>query len=264
MSPPPAATVAPRIATPRRRAQSRRLPRRISGPAPRTATLPNVAVGNAGAALRALPDLRILDRLIRGRGWIFVIGVGLLGIVAMQVSMLKLNAGVGTAVERATVLERQNATLRAQVSQLSSAERIESAAQKIGMTMPPAGSVSYLDPGRRADVRLATLALASGRARPRPDFVAAAGGPLANTQLTPVVQTGVVGAAGGVAPTPPSTTAATQPVATTPVTAVPVAQQAPTTQVVPSGGAAQQAPAPVATPPTAPVNSGGVSAPATQ
>ena len=40
-----------------------------------------------------------MDRLVRSRAWVVIIGFGLIGIVAMQVSMLKLNTGIGRAVE---------------------------------------------------------------------------------------------------------------------------------------------------------------------
>src|SRR3954447_13666847 len=46
------------------------------------------------ARLRRVPDARVLDRLLRGRAWIPLVAVGLLGIVFMQVSLLKLNAGI--------------------------------------------------------------------------------------------------------------------------------------------------------------------------
>src|SRR5687768_5736673 len=108
--------------------------RRISGPVARPVprvTLPGpVPRGGTGAfeRLRALPDHRLVDRLLRGRAWIWLIGVMLGGIVAMQVSLLKLNAGISHSVETVATLERVNADLETEVARLSSGERIQAAA----------------------------------------------------------------------------------------------------------------------------------------
>ena len=109
--------------------------------------------------IRALPDHRLVDRALRGRVWIWLIGIALGGIVAMQVSLLKLNAGISRAVETSGTLERQNAELEASIARLSSSERIRAAAAKQGMVAPAAGEVSYVTvrPGRdpaRAVVRM--------------------------------------------------------------------------------------------------------------
>jgi cell division protein FtsL len=123
-------------------------PRRVSGPSrtrPAAATAaPGILLGAAGLA-RTLPDSRALDRLIRGRTWVAVIAVALIGIVAMQVHMLGLNAGIGRAVEKATTLEQQNTALRLDVSRLGSGERIAAEAQQLGLVMPNAGEVRYTD-----------------------------------------------------------------------------------------------------------------------
>jgi hypothetical protein len=114
-------------------------------PAGRAAALPRHG-GGTGVfeRLRALPEHRLVDRLLRGRAWIWLIGVMLGGIVAMQVSLLGLNAGISRAVEQSGALERENADLEAAVAQLSSGERIQAAALAEGMVTPPAGEVSYL------------------------------------------------------------------------------------------------------------------------
>jgi hypothetical protein len=131
-------------------------PRRVSGPVSRrmvaapagTATLPRRS-GTTGlfARVRALPEHRVIDRLLRSRAWIWALGALLGGIVAMQVSLLKLNSGISRAVETTTTLERQNADLEASIARLSSPDRVESGAAMLGMVMPPAGDVSYLSPG---------------------------------------------------------------------------------------------------------------------
>ena len=121
-------------------------PRRISGPvaAPAGAVLPRRGTTSVFGRLRALPEHRVVDRLLRSRLWIWALGALLGGIVAMQVSLLKLNSGISRAVETTTTLERQNADLEASIARLSSPDRIESGATTLGMVMPPAGDVSYL------------------------------------------------------------------------------------------------------------------------
>ena len=55
-----------------------------------------------------------------------------MGIVFIQVSMLRLNAGISRAITSAETLERQNAALRADISKLDSGERISRSAGALG------------------------------------------------------------------------------------------------------------------------------------
>src|ERR687896_93467 len=127
----------------------------------RHATLPRharpVPRGGTGAfeRLRALPDHRLVDRLLRGRAWIWLIGVMLGGIVAMQVSLLKLNAGISRAVTTASTLERQNADFEAKIARLSSGERVRAAVVDEGMVTPPPGTIEFLRARPDRDGRLA-------------------------------------------------------------------------------------------------------------
>jgi hypothetical protein len=116
--------------------------------------------------LRTLPDRRLVYRLVQGQWWIVLIGFLLMGIVAMQVSLLELNAGIGRDVERSASLLRRNGELRAQVSRLSSSERIQTEAGALGMVMPPAGAVSYLRARGPKDARAAGEAIERGRFAP--------------------------------------------------------------------------------------------------
>jgi outer membrane biosynthesis protein TonB len=148
-----------------RRRPAPRSPRRVSGPT----RPPRAALAGAGGAAVARPplslrlgrramrvgDARVLDRLVRGRAWIAIVAAALIGIVFMQVSMLKLNAGVSRAVTAADTLERQNSSLRADISKLDSGERVQDAAANLGMTTRPAGDVRYLDAERASAARAA-------------------------------------------------------------------------------------------------------------
>jgi len=157
-------------ATAQARARVPPAPRRVSGPSVRggAVALPPPARrrGATGAFERVLrlPDHRVVDRLLRGRAWIWLVGILLGGIVAMQVSLLKLNTGISRAVETSATLERQNADLEASIARLSSSERTRNEAERQGMIMPPAGDLSYLTV--RAD---SDAARAVARMRPPSD-----------------------------------------------------------------------------------------------
>jgi cell division protein FtsL len=97
------------------------------------------------AVLRSLPERALIDRLVRGRAWIPVLGLMLVGIVAMQVEVLKLGAGIGRAVQQTTELSARNEALRASVAALGDDQRIESMAAKMGMIMPAPGAVGFLN-----------------------------------------------------------------------------------------------------------------------
>ncbi len=178
---PPAANAAgrPRPAPSDRRAAAARPARRVSGPlrapTPRPAgpgvggrpiAVPRPARRSLPAgerlleALRALPDHRLLDRLVRGRAWIAILAAALLGIVFLQVSLLKLNAGIGRAVQHSALLQRQNADLRDSVSRLSSGDRVQRLAAQMGLQVPTPGTVRFVEPSA------ASAALAAVRIRP--------------------------------------------------------------------------------------------------
>ena len=97
----------------------------------------------AGAAV----DARCLDRLIRGRVWIALVGAMLIGLVFLQLSLLSLNAGIGTSLEQAQGLERQNAALSTQLSRMDGDRRVQDAAVREGLIMPSAGARRYLKAG---------------------------------------------------------------------------------------------------------------------
>jgi hypothetical protein len=120
----------------------------MSGPVARSGAvaLPAPRRGSTGLfeRLSRLPDHRVVDRLLRSRLWIWVIGLALGGIVAMQVSLLKLNAGISRAVTTAGTLERQNADFEADIARLSSGDRVRETALAEGMVTPLPGGVEYL------------------------------------------------------------------------------------------------------------------------
>jgi cell division protein FtsL len=194
--------------------------RRVSGPiarpVPHVPAVPRpVRRGSTGAfeRLLALPDLRLVDRLLRGRVWIWLIGILLGGIVAMQVSLLKLNTGISNAVTTSATLERVNADLETEVARLSSGERIQRTAAEEGMVAPAAGDVGYLTarPGRDEGLAVERMQSPSDEA----EQVMANGG-RAPAALAPTTVTQVVPET-ATAPTPTATVAPAPTVTPAPV-----------------------------------------------
>lgn len=170
---PPAAAAAaaagaaqPRTVAPRRKpAPSRRqAPRRASRPKMTlyrsSSSLIPVAAGRAAVAVRELPDSGAVVRLTRGRLWIMVLGTLLVGIVALNVISLGLNASAGRTAQRANEVERANSALRAEIAEKLSAGRVEAAATSLGLTVPAPEEISYLTYGDSDLARAAEAATA--------------------------------------------------------------------------------------------------------
>ena len=226
-----AATAQQRHAGRARTAPAPRLPRRVSGPVakPRAVPAPKPVTG-VFERLRALPDHRIIDRLLRGRVWICFVGVALMGIVAMQVSLLKLNSGISRAVETTTTLERQNSSMEASIARLASGDRIRTAADKRGMVTPAAGAVHYLRvrPGRDAPRAVRRMRAPSDAAKE----LMANGGIVPGSLMAAVVPETTT----PVAPVVDPATATTTPAAVAPaptVTPAPIVTPAPMTAYAP-------------------------------
>jgi hypothetical protein len=192
---PRAATRSPARAAPRSVAGSaapaRRpvAPRRVSGPARQADPAapaerfqrPRIARPSSAPFTQHVArvvDHSLLDRLIRGRAWIGLIAFALIGIVAMQVTLLKLNSGIGRSIQRATALQRETSLLAAQVAGLASAQRVQAEATKLGMVFAPPDDVRYLRVSKGDAARAVT------------SFVAPA------TTATATTATGAAGTAG--------------------------------------------------------------------
>jgi hypothetical protein len=106
----------------------------------------------AGRIVVSLPDHPWLDRVVRGRVWIPLLGVLLAGIVASQVEILKLGASMGRSLEQTSTLTNRNEQLRGTVAALSDDQRIQRLASAMGLVLPPAGAVGYLRADRDGNV----------------------------------------------------------------------------------------------------------------
>jgi cell division protein FtsL len=262
VTPPAAATAAARHAAPARRAAPAPRPaRRVSGPV-RPVAVPRPVRRRADQTLgqralewlRALPDHRLLDRLIGGRVWIVLLGTLLVGIVTMQLSLLRMNASIGRAVERTSALEHRNAALRLSISQLSDSERIVALATRQGFVVPPQGSPRFLT----ASAADPAKALTTMRV-PDPDAAATAAAQLAASTVEAGVATPTVTSDPAIAT---ATDPATGVTSTTPATTAPAttttapATTDPATTATPTSAAGTTAP----TTPT-PTAAGGASVP---
>ncbi len=170
MTPPAAAAASTAPAVRPRRPAAPRGPRRVSGPARRPAQA-RPAERTAGAdaglvlglvgALEAVAGHRLFDRLIRGRAWIGIVAFALIGIVTLQLGLLKLNGGIGRALEHEALLQRTNTALSIENSELAAGTRVEAQAGHLGMAFAPSGSLHFLSANAHGDIAKATAALSS-------------------------------------------------------------------------------------------------------
>jgi hypothetical protein len=168
-------------------------PRRVSGPArspgARAAAAPaGIAVGALGA-LESVATHPLLDRLIRGRLWIGILAFALIGIVTLQLGLLKLNSGIGRSIERAATLERENAALSIEDSELAGGERVETQAARVGMQLSSISALHFLSSQPSSDVRRAAQVLS------QPLQQAPAGAGEATTAQAPETSTTAAGEA---------------------------------------------------------------------
>jgi hypothetical protein len=255
----------PAVGAPARSPRPAPRPRRTSGPsrAPRSAARIDTV------PIRRLD--RLLDRLIGSRAWIGIVAFALIGIVAMQLWVVKVGAGIGRALEHQALLQRENTTLAIEDSALSSGERIERLAAAAGLVQAQPRALHFDTVRGPLDARLAAAALARP-AQPAgtPTVEASAGSPIgeassatspppeASTATTPstevsaatspVTEASAVSSPTTEAPaaTPPATEASTAssptteaPAATSPASEAPTASTG-TTQP-PAGGSTEAA-----------------------
>jgi len=193
-----------------------------------------------------------LDRLIRSRGWIGVVAFALIGIVAMQLWLLKLNGGIGRAIEHEGLLQRENAALSAENSSMSAGDLIEGQAVASGMRIVAPGSLVFLRSRGAMDERLAAARLARPVQRPTTGVAssaetastAGAASTAEGASAAPVAESasGAAASTGRTSTAPPSTTpTSTAHPSTTPTPAVPTST-APTSESVPTASTSESAP----------------------
>ena len=161
-----------RAGRPRRRAPAREGRTGRAGTAPRPPRRPRarpaaaggqlipIAVGTA-VAVRHLPDSGLIVRMTRGRAWIGVLGVLLVGIVALNVVTLSFAASSGQIDQNIQALDQENSIL-AQPATPSARRptRVRNDAAAIGLSASTAEDPGYVEasPG---DVTVAAQRLAA-------------------------------------------------------------------------------------------------------
>ena len=178
--------------------------------ATRTAAPPRLSLAAAAVGtISSAADSGIVLGLTRSRLWIGVVGTLLVGIVALNVMALSLNAGSSETAALSEDLREANSALRADIADGLSNEYLQNAAARIGLVMPPAASALMLTPSA------ADAAEAARRLR-RGDFT------LGTAYAAPapeVAETPVADPAATTTPDP----ALTDPAATTPTAITPPA-----------------------------------------
>jgi hypothetical protein len=162
-APAPARRKAPARA-PARKAPSRK-PARRATPGSRVAAggrLIPLAAARTAVAVRELPDSGLVVRLTRGRAWIGVLGVLLVGIVALNVVTLSFAASSSKIDERNTVLEQENSALLGRLAGVESAKKTRHAAAERGLAMPTTAEPTVIKVGPKVVSEAAQRLAAAG------------------------------------------------------------------------------------------------------
>jgi hypothetical protein len=138
-------------------------PRRVSGPS-RHPRATSVAPAARPSLLLRLVDHPLLERLVRGRAWIAIVATALLGIVAMQVALLRIGAEIGSATSAVNALTAQNETTQTELAVLEAGHRLGHAAASLDMVYPAPGDVTYLQPNDGDAARAARMMTAPSSA----------------------------------------------------------------------------------------------------
>jgi HAMP domain-containing protein len=104
-----------------------------------------VAVGATAGAVGGLANSGLVVRLTRGRLWIGALAVLLVGIVALNVMALSLNAASSKTGRQADALKQQNSALRAQLAGEVSSQKVQRLATSLGLVFPAPGDIRYLE-----------------------------------------------------------------------------------------------------------------------
>jgi hypothetical protein len=142
--------------------------RRKAAPRRRTAGVIPIAAGTAGRAAVAvtqLPESGLIYRLTRGRAWIGVLGILLVGIVALNVVTLSFAASAGKVDERITELSKENSTLQGREAEHFGQARVRHEASELGLAMSTTAEPQLIE-ARPTDVAEAAARLSAAAPSP--------------------------------------------------------------------------------------------------
>jgi hypothetical protein len=141
----------------RKPAPARRKPKRSTG-----GQLIPLAVGRTAATVRHLPDSGLVVRMTRGRAWIAVLGVLLVGIVALNVITLSFAATAGKVDAQIAELDKELSVLGGREAQLYSTGRIRGEAAERGLAMPNTEEPHVIEAGPDDVAKAAARLAAAG------------------------------------------------------------------------------------------------------
>jgi hypothetical protein len=116
--------------------------------------------GRTAVAVGQLPDSGLMVRMTRGRAWIAVLGLLLVGIVALNVVTLSFAASTGEIDGAITALDQENSILRGRDAHSSGIGPVRQAAGPLGLAMPASEEIHFTDAGP-GDVATAAARLAA-------------------------------------------------------------------------------------------------------
>ena len=147
-----------------------------------------------------------------------------------------MNSSIGRALERGNTLQRENAALSIENSEMAAGDRVETRAAHLGMEIVPSGSLHFLAASARADIAHAAAALAKPlSANGEPSSAAASS--TGSGEASSASHTGASGEAEqSSASSPSSSTSATAPTGET--------AAAPSSEAAPAAGRSEAQPAP--------------------
>jgi hypothetical protein len=164
-------------------------PRRVSGPTRHPRAASAQAVPAASSRWLAVIDHPWLDRLIRGRAWIAIVAVALLGIVTVQVMLLRVGAQLGAETSKVNALIAANNTARSQIGTLEATGGLYGASATRGMVDPPPNDVTYLNAGTGDAARASHDMRVPSATAIAAEAAAARSSSAASSQTTPLVAT---------------------------------------------------------------------------
>ncbi|HJZ35362.1 MAG TPA: hypothetical protein VJ204_03740 [Solirubrobacterales bacterium] len=146
--------------------------RHKAAPRRRARVLPYAAgtAGRAAVAVTQLPESGLIHRLTRGRAWIGLLGVLLVGIVALNVVTLSFAASAGKVEAINAALSKENSVMQGLAAKKYGQARMRHEAQKLGLALPTdADAQPQLISVRKSDVAKAAARLKASAAPANPE-----------------------------------------------------------------------------------------------
>ena len=104
--------------------------------------------GRTAVAVVQLPDSGLIVRMTRGRLWIGVLGVLLVGIVALNVVNLSFTANAAKIDAQIAALEEENKVLEGREATKNSIHRVQQKGRELGYVQPSMGDGHFVEYNR--------------------------------------------------------------------------------------------------------------------